>query len=97
MIFGDVLVEQSYNNYIHSSSRLISVLGVENLIIVGTKDAILISNQDKSQEIKSIAQRLKKTQRMELLQHKEVVIPWGKYDCIDIGKRYQIKKNYCST
>lgn len=92
VIFGDVLVEQSYHNYIHSSSRLISVLGVENLIIVETKDAILISHQDKSQEIKNIVQRLKNTQRVELLQHKEVVRPWGKYDCIDIGERYQVKR-----
>lgn len=92
VIFGDVLVEQSYHNYIHSSSRLISVLGVENLIIVETKDAILICHQDKSQEIKDIVQRLKKTQRVELLQHKEVVRPWGKYDCIDIGERYQVKR-----
>ena len=92
VIFGDVLAEQSQRNYIHSSSRLVTVLGVENLIIVETKDAILVAHQDKSQEIKKVVEQLKKEQRIELLQHKEVIRPWGKYDCIDIGERYQVKR-----
>ena len=92
VIFGDVLAEQSQRNYIHSSSRLVTVLGVENLIIVETKDAILVAHQDKSQEIKKVVEQLKKEQRIELLQHKEVIRPWGKYDCIDVGARYQVKR-----
>lgn len=92
VIFGDVLAEQSQRNYIYSSSRLVTVLGVENLIIVETKDAILVAHQDKSQEIKKVVEQLKKEQRIELLQHKEVVRPWGKYDCIDVGARYQVKR-----
>lgn len=92
VIFGDVLAEQSQRNYIYSSSRLVTVLGVENLIIVETKDAILVAHQDKSQEIKKVVEQLKKEQRIELLQHKEVIRPWGKYDCIDIGERYQVKR-----
>lgn len=92
VIFGDVLAEQSQRNYVYSSSRLVTVLGVENLIIVETKDAILVAHQDKSQEIKKVVEQLKKEQRIELLQHKEVIRPWGKYDCIDIGERYQVKR-----
>lgn len=92
VIFGDVLAEQSQRNYIYSSSRLVTALGVNNLIIVETKDAILIAHQDKSQEIKKIVEQLKNEQRVELLQHKEVVRPWGKYDCIDVGERYQVKR-----
>ncbi|WAU76394.1 mannose-1-phosphate guanylyltransferase/mannose-6-phosphate isomerase [Acinetobacter sp. TR3] len=92
VIFGDVLTEQSQSNYIYASSRLVTVLGVENLIVVETKDAVLIAHQDKSQEIKSIVAQLKQQQRIELLQHKEVVRPWGKYDCIDVGERYQVKR-----
>ncbi len=92
VIFGDVLAEQSQRNYIYSSSRLVTVLGVENLIIVETKDAILVAHQDKSQEIKKVVEQLKKEQRIELLQHKEVIRPWGKYDCIDVGARYQVKR-----
>jgi mannose-1-phosphate guanylyltransferase/mannose-6-phosphate isomerase len=92
VIFGDVLTEQSQRNYVYSSSRLVTVLGVEDLIVIETKDAVLIAHQDKSQEIKKIVEQLKKEQRVELLQHKEVVRPWGKYDCIDVGARYQVKR-----
>lgn len=92
VIFGDVLAEQSQRNYIYSSSRLVTVLGVEDLIVVETKDAVLIAHQDKSQEIKKVVEQLKIEQRVELLQHKEVVRPWGKYDCIDVGARYQVKR-----
>lgn len=92
VIFGDVLTEQSQSNYIYASSRLVTVLGVENLIVVETKDAVLVAHQEKSQEIKSIVAQLKQQQRIELLQHKEVVRPWGKYDCIDVGERYQVKR-----
>ncbi len=92
VIFGDVLIEQSQSNYIYASSRLVTVLGVENLIVVETKDAVLVAHQEKSQEIKSIVAQLKQQQRIELLQHKEVVRPWGKYDCIDVGERYQVKR-----
>lgn len=92
VIFGDVIVEQSQGNYIHSSSRLLAVLGVEDMIIVETKDAVLIVHQDKSQEIKKIVEQLKHQQRAELVQHKEVIRPWGKYDCIDVGARYQVKR-----
>lgn len=92
VIFGDVVTEQSQSNYIYASSRLVTVLGVENLIVVETKDAVLVAHHDKSQEVKSIVAQLKQQQRIELLQHKEVVRPWGKYDCIDVGERYQVKR-----
>ena len=92
VIFGDVIAEQSQRNYIYSSSRLVTVLGIENLIVVETKDAVLIAHQEKSQEIKKIVEQLKNEQRIELLQHREIMRPWGKYDCIDIGERYQVKR-----
>ena len=92
VIFGDILTEQSQRNYIYSSSRLVTVLGVEDLIIVETKDAVLIAHQDKSQEIKKVVGQLQNKQRSELLQHREIIRPWGKYDCIDVGERYQVKR-----
>jgi mannose-1-phosphate guanylyltransferase/mannose-6-phosphate isomerase len=92
VFFGDVIVEQSQHNYIHASSRLVTVLGIENLVVVETKDAVLIAHQDKSQEIKHIVDQLKRTERQELFQHREVIRPWGKYDCIGIGERYQVKR-----
>ncbi|TXH54104.1 MAG: mannose-1-phosphate guanylyltransferase/mannose-6-phosphate isomerase [Bacteroidia bacterium] len=92
VIFGDVLTEQSQGNYIYSSSRLVTALGVEDLIIVETKDAVLVAHQDKSQDIKNIITQLKQQNRMEVSQHREVIRPWGKYDCIDVGERYQVKR-----
>lgn len=92
VIFGDVIAKQSQRNYVYLSSRLVTVLGVENIIVVETKDAILIAHQDKSQEIKKIVEHLKIDQRIELLQHREIIRSWGKYDCIDIGERYQVKR-----
>lgn len=92
VLFGDVLAEQSQRNYVYSSSRLVTMLGVEDLIVVETKDAVLITHHDKSQEIKKVVEQLKNEQRVELLQHREIIRPWGKYDCIDIGERYQVKR-----
>lgn len=92
VIFGDILAEQSQRNYIYSSSRLVTVLGVEDLIVVETKDAVLIAHQDKSQEIKKVVGQLQNKQRNELIQHREIIRPWGKYDCIDVGERYQVKR-----
>lgn len=92
VVFGDVISEQSINNYIYSSSRLVTVLGVENLIIVETKDAILIAHKDKSQEVKKIVEKLKFEDRKELSLHREIIRPWGKYDSIDKGDRYQVKR-----
>jgi len=89
---GDVIIEDSHHNYINSTSRLVTILGVENLIIVETKDAVLVAHQDKSEEIKKVVSRLKNDSRCELQQHKEVSRPWGKYDCVDIGERYQVKR-----
>lgn len=90
--FGDTITEQSQRNYIYSSSRLVTVLGVEDLIIVETKDAVLIANQDKSQEINKIVEQLRDKQRSEIIQHREIIRPWGIYDCIDVGERYQVKR-----
>lgn len=92
VVVGDVLIEESHNNYIHSTSRLITTLGVDHLIVIETKDAILIAHQNKSEELKKIVSRLKSEQRIELQQHREVIRPWGKYDCLDIGDRYQVKR-----
>lgn len=92
VIVGDVIVEKSQQNYICASSRLVTVLGIENLVVVETKDAVLIAHKDMSQELKKIVDKLNHAERKELVQHREVVRPWGKYDCIDIGERYQVKR-----
>jgi len=89
---GDVIAENTKNTYVHASQRLVSTLGVENLIIVDTPDALLVADVRASQDVKKIVNKLKKSGRTEATIHREVYRPWGKYDSIDNGKRYQVKR-----
>ncbi|PTO97244.1 mannose-1-phosphate guanylyltransferase/mannose-6-phosphate isomerase [Vibrio sp. 10N.286.48.B8] len=92
VIEGDVLTVDSQHNYIHAENKLVATVGVENLIIVETKDAILVANKDKVQGIKSIVSQLNQAGRTEHVHHREVFRPWGKYDVIDLGKRDKVKR-----
>ncbi|MEZ9243686.1 mannose-1-phosphate guanylyltransferase/mannose-6-phosphate isomerase [Vibrio lentus] len=92
VIEGDVLTVNSQHNYIHAENKLVATVGVENLIIVETKDAILVANKDKVQGVKSIVNQLNQAGRTEHVHHREVFRPWGKYDVIDLGKRDKVKR-----
>lgn len=92
VIEGDVLTVDSQHNYIHAENKLVATVGVDNLIIVETKDAILVANKDKVQGVKSIVSQLNQAGRTEHLHHREVFRPWGKYDVIDLGKRDKVKR-----
>lgn len=92
VIEGDVLTVDSQHNYIHAENKLVATVGVENLIIVETKDAILVANKDKVQDVKSIVSQLNQADRTEHVHHREVFRPWGKYDVIDLGKRDKVKR-----
>lgn len=92
VIHGDVLTVNSRENYLYSESKLIATVGVENLVVVETKDAILVANKSEVQDVKSIVNRLKADGRSESKLHREVYRPWGKYDSIDFGGRYQVKR-----
>lgn len=89
---GDVINYDSRNNYIYSEGSLISTVGVNNLIIVQTKDALLVAQQDNVQDIKKIVEILKKQKRSEHISHREVYRPWGRYDSVERGDRYQVKR-----
>ncbi|MGY0600093.1 mannose-1-phosphate guanylyltransferase/mannose-6-phosphate isomerase [Vibrio sp. JZG10] len=88
---GDVLTEQTANSYIYSQNKLVSTVGVDNLVVIETKDAILVADKDKVQDVKSIVNQLKKQGRSEALQHREVYRPWGSHDEIANGNRYHVK------
>lgn len=92
VISGDVLTQNTSNSFIQSSDRLITTVGVDNLVIIDTKDALLVVNKDKSQEVKSIVDLLKDSSRSEYNSHREVYRPWGHYDTITRGNRYQVKR-----
>ncbi len=91
VIIGDVVTVDSHNNYIFAETGLVATVGLENMIVVQTKDAVLVAAKDKSQEVKRIVNHLKAEKRQEYSVHREVYRPWGKYDSIDSGHRYQVK------
>jgi len=89
---GDVKNFGSTNSYIYSESKFISTVGVDNLVIIETKDAVLVANKDKVQDVKKVVKYLKASGRTEHKVHREVFRPWGKYDSIDFGRRDQVKR-----
>lgn len=89
---GDVYLQACKNNYVHSTDRLVVGIDVENLIIVETNDALLVASKAQSQMIKEVAEALKKSGRPESTNHRKVYRPWGNYDVIDQGHRYQAKR-----
>ncbi|MEZ9312015.1 mannose-1-phosphate guanylyltransferase/mannose-6-phosphate isomerase [Vibrio sp. 10N.286.49.F3] len=91
-VHGDVLTENTSNSFVYAQNKLVATVGVENLIVVETKDAVLIACKNKVQDVKSIVSRLKKAGRVEHLQHREVYRPWGVHDTIAEGKRYECKQ-----
>ncbi|KIL05831.1 mannose-1-phosphate guanyltransferase [Stutzerimonas stutzeri] len=89
---GDVLGQNTRNTYVHADSRLVATVGVEDLVIVETKDAVLVAHKDKVQDVKMLVEQLKADGRQEHVNHREVYRPWGMYDSIDNGYRYQVKR-----
>ena len=89
---GDTLITNSKNSLVHASSRLVSVVGVENLVIVETADAVLITNRKNSQDVKSIVTQLEAQGREEKNLHRKVARPWGWYDSVDEGDRFKVKR-----
>ena len=89
---GDTLLTNSKNSLVHTSSRLVSALGVENLIIVETADAVLVANRANSQDVKNIVAELIAKKREEIILHRKVARPWGYYDSIDEGERFKVKR-----
>jgi mannose-1-phosphate guanylyltransferase/mannose-6-phosphate isomerase len=92
VIKGDVFQLSSENNLVYATDKLVSLIGTQNLIVVDTKDALLIADRAYIQQVKDIVQLLKSNNRSEIAVHREVFRPWGKYECIDVGSRYQVKR-----
>jgi mannose-1-phosphate guanylyltransferase len=89
---GDVLIEQTNNTFVYSQSRLVSTLGVNDLVIVETKDAVLVAHKSQVQNVRKIVDKLKDDGRGESVDNREVCRPWGVYDSIHSGRRYQVKR-----
>jgi mannose-1-phosphate guanylyltransferase len=89
---GDVISVDSRNIYVHASEKLVTTIGLDDVVVVETKDAILVAKQSKVQQVKKIVEQLKAETRSEWQHHREVYRPWGKYDSIDNGDRFQVKR-----
>lgn len=92
VIEGDVITHNSQGCYINANSRLVTTLGVKDLVIIETKDATLVANKNEGQQLKAIIDKLQNEEREELIAHREAYRPWGKYELIAAGSRYQVKK-----
>jgi mannose-1-phosphate guanylyltransferase/mannose-6-phosphate isomerase len=92
VLLGDVLVHDTHDCYVHSTSRLVTAVGMDDHIIVETKDAVMVAPKGRVQDVKELVNKLKKSGRSESSLHREVFRPWGSYDSIDDGERFQVKR-----
>ena len=89
---GDAIVKDSSNTLVHATSRLVSVVGLADVVVVETPDAVLVASRERSQDVKLIVNQLNTEQRGEQTLHRKVHRPWGWYDSIDTGPRHQVKR-----
>lgn len=89
---GDAFLVDTHDSYIRAQSRLVAVVGLNNVAVVETSDAVLVVHKDKAQQVKCVTQHLEQTGRAELLQQRRVHRPWGWYESIDQGERFQVKR-----
>lgn len=89
---GDVISKDCRDTFVHASSRLVSLVGVQNLVVIETADAILVADKSRGQDVKHIVEALNKQSRQEQNLHRKVYRPWGWYDSIDGGGRFKVKR-----
>lgn len=89
---GDVMAFETRNSLVQAHHRLVATVGVDDLVVIETKDAVLVARKDESQQVKEIVKRLQASQRDEYVGHPLVNRPWGHYDTVDQGERYQVKR-----
>jgi len=88
---GDVIAVDTRNSYAYAR-RLVAMVGVDDIVVVETDDAVLVARKDKVQEVRQVVARLKQGQRSQAVLHREVHRPWGSYDSVDLGPRHQVKR-----
>ena len=92
VVHGDVMLEDTTSSYVSSDNRLVALVGVTDLVVVDTKDALLIAHKSRTQDVKNIVQRIKNDGRPEAALHRRVERPWGAYEGIDLGPTHQVKR-----
>ena len=89
---GDVIAEDTRDSFVFSESRLVATVGLDAHVVVETKDAVLVAPRDRVQDVKALVARIKAAGRSEHSLHREVFRPWGSYDSVENGERYQVKR-----
>lgn len=92
VVSGDIILHDVNNSYLRTDGKLLAAVGVSDLVVVATKDAIMVANKDRAQDTKIIVEKLKDENRTEWELNREVFRPWGKYESLDIGSGYQVKR-----
>ncbi len=92
VVVGDAIVHDSRNTLVHATSRLVGAIGLDDMVVVETPDAVLVSRRGDSQQVKGMVQQLAGSSRSEHTLHRQVHRPWGWYDSIDAGPRFQVKR-----
>jgi len=91
-VSGDVIAIDTSNSLIQSHHRLVTTVGLDDVIVIETRDAVLVANKKDAQQVKKVVERLKQQKRSEYVDHPQVSRPWGHYETIDAGQRYQVKR-----
>ena len=91
-VVGDVYAEGAENCYLHASNRMVAALGVSDLVVVETADSVLVADRARTQDVKKIVESLKKEGRGEAENHPLVYRPWGSYETLARGERFQVKR-----
>lgn len=92
VVHGDVIATDTHNSLIRAEHRMVSTIGVQDMVVVETKDVVMVAHKDRVQDVKKIVGHLNDQGRHEHINHREVYRPWGMYDSIDSGERYQVKR-----
>ena len=91
-LVGDVVVNEVHNSFVRAEHRLVSVVGVDDLVVIETADAVMVASQEKAQDVKTIVTELKDNDREEPSLHRKVYRPWGWYEGVDSGPGFQVKR-----
>ncbi|RQT79944.1 mannose-1-phosphate guanylyltransferase/mannose-6-phosphate isomerase [Burkholderia cepacia] len=91
-LIGDIFTDSVKNSYIRAEHRMVAALGLDNIVVVETADAVLVAHRDKAQDVKKIVEWLNASGRHESVTHRRVIRPWGSYEGIDQGDRFQVKR-----
>jgi mannose-1-phosphate guanylyltransferase/mannose-6-phosphate isomerase len=89
---GDVINLDGHGNYVHAESRLVATIGLSDMVVVETKDAVLVATKDRAQDVKKLFAELEQRGRNEIQYHREVYRPWGKFDGVDASEGFQVKR-----